>query len=222
MEQIINFGISEKTIVLILMLPVAATFIAFCRQIIGIRGFGIYIASIAAFAFVETQLKYGIVIFLVVLIAGTLMRFLVRNIRILYMPRMAIVLTGVSFSVFLMFILGSYLKIEGLQVISIFPILITILLVERFVADQIERGQRMAIYMTIETLILAIISYYLINWVWLEKILLLHPLLLLLVFLIFDFLLGKQTGFRLTEYFRFQELMEYLGIKEKNRKEIEK
>lgn len=217
-ERIIDFGVSEKTIVLILMIPVVATFIALTRQIIGIRGFGIYITSIAAFSFVETKLKYGIAIFLVVLAVGTLMRFLVRKIRILYLPRMAIVLTGVSFAVFLMFLLGSYFKIEGLPIVSIFPILITALLVERFVAAQIERGPKIAIYMTLETLVLAIVSYFIINWVWLEKTILLHPLSLFLVLFIFNLLLGRWAGFRFTEYFRFQELLEYLEIKEKNKK----
>jgi hypothetical protein len=216
-EQIVNFGVSEGTIALILMLPVVATFIAFCRQIIGIRGFGIYITLIIAFAFVATKLKYGLVIFFVVILAGTLMRLLFQKVRILYLPRMAIVLSGVALAVFLMFLLGSYLNIEGLQIISIFPILIMTLVVERFVAAQIGRGLKTAVFITLETLILAIVSYYIINSTWIQQVLLEWPISSILVLFLFNFALGKWTGFRITEYFRFKELAGYLEMAQKKK-----
>lgn len=209
-QQIINFGVSEGTLALILMLPVVATFIAFCRQIIGIRGLGIYITLIIAYAFVVTRLKYGLVIFLVVIITGSLARLLIKKIRLSYLPRMAMILATVAFAIFLMFLLGSYFNIEGLQIISIFPILIMILMVERFVAVQIERGQRMAIFLTLETLFLALVAYFIINWSWLQQVLLRYPIRSFLILFFFNLLLGKWTGLRVTEYFRFKELMEYL------------
>jgi hypothetical protein len=209
-QQIVNFGVPESTVALILMLPVVATFITFCRQIIGIRGFGIYITLIVAFALVATGLKYGLIIFFVVVSVGTLLRFLIRKIRILYLPRMAIILTGVTLAVFLMFLLGSYLNTEGLQMISIFPILITTLIVERFVAAQIERGAKAAILLTIETLILAVVSYFIINWAGLQQLILSFPLVAILILFLINFALGKWTGLRITEYFRFQELRDYL------------
>jgi hypothetical protein len=216
-QQIINFGVSQNTIALILMLPVVATFIAFARQVIGIRGFGIYITLIVAFAFVATQLKYGFVAFLVVVLAGTFFRILFKRIKILYLPRMAIILTGVSFAVFLMFALGSYLDVKGLQVISIFPILITTLIVERLVAAQIERGPKVAVFMTAETLILAVISFYIINWPSLQGILLQFPFIAFAILIGVNYGLGKWTGLRITEYFRFRELLEYMEISSKKK-----
>lgn len=209
-QQIVSFGVSEQTIALVLMLPVVATFIAAARQIIGIRGFGIYITLILAYAFVATELKYGILIFFVVILAGTFFRVLMKKIRILYLPRMAMILTGVTFAVFLLFLLGSYFKLEGLYVISIFPILVMTLIVERFVSAQIERGDKAAILMTIETLALAIISYFIINWGFLQQILLSFSLLLIFFIFLFNYILGRWTGLRLSEYFRFRELLEYL------------
>ncbi len=209
-EQIIHFGVSENTIILVLMLPVVATFITFCRQIIGIRGFGIYITLLIAFAFVAAKLKYGLIIFLVVLLTGTLLRFLIKKIRILYLPRMAIILTGVTLVIFLMFALGSYLQIKGLQIISIFPILVMMLAVERFVSAQIERGAKIAILMTFETFILAIISYFIITFQPLQKVLLNFPIPTILISFLINFFLGKWTGLRFTEYLRFQELRRYL------------
>jgi hypothetical protein len=209
-QQIVGFGVSEQTIALVLMLPVVATFIAAARQIIGIRGFGIYITLILAYAFVATELKYGILIFFVVILAGTFFRILMKKIRILYLPRMAMILTGVTFAVFLLFLLGSYFKLEGLYVISIFPILVMTLIVERFVSAQIERGAKAAILMTVETLALAIISYFIINWGLLQQIILSFSLLAIFFIFLLNYILGRWTGLRLSEYFRFRELLEYL------------
>jgi hypothetical protein len=156
------------------------------------------------------MLKYGLVIFLVVIITGSLARLLIKKIRLSYLPRMAMILTIVAFAIFLMFLLGSYFNIEGLQIISIFPILIMVLMVERFVAVQIERGQRMAIFLTLETLFLALIAYFIIDWSWLQQVLLKYPIRSFLILFFFNLLLGKWTGLRVTEYFRFKELMEYL------------
>lgn len=216
-QQIVNFGVSEVTIALILMLPIVATFITFARQVIGIRGFGIYITLIIAFAFVATQLKYGLVIFFVVVLSGTFFRLLIKKMRILYLPRMAIILTGVTLDVFLMFFFGSYFKIKGLQLISIFPILITTLIVERFVSAQIERDFKTAVLMTIETLILAIISYFIINWSFLQQLLLNFSLFALALVLLFNYILGRWTGLRVSEYFRFRELLEYLEMSSKKK-----
>lgn len=216
-QQIVNFGIPESTIALVLMLPIVATFIAFARQVIGIRGFGIYITLIIAFAFVATQLKYGLVIFFVVVLSGTIFRLLIKKLRILYLPRMAIILTGVTIAVFLMFFFGSYLKIEGLQAISIFPILITTLIVERFVSAQIERDFKTAVFMTLETLILAIMSYFIISWETLQHLVLNFSLLVLSFLLLVNYFLGRWTGLRISEYFRFRELLEYLEMSSKKK-----
>ncbi|MDD3735370.1 MAG: 7TM domain-containing protein [Candidatus Pacebacteria bacterium] len=206
-SQLINFGVPVETLVLLLMVPITLTFIAFCRQVIGVRGFGIFPPLILTFAFVETKLKYGIVIFFVTIITGTVVRFLLRKLRITYLPRMAIILTFVSLSVFLVFFVGSYFNIGGLRVISIFPILVMILLCERFISAQMERGPRMAIILTVETLILAIISYFIIEWSWLQNILLSWPILSFVFAIIINFALGRWTGLRFSEYFRFKELL---------------
>jgi len=217
-EQIANFGVPEITVALILMLPVVATFTTFCRQIIGIRGFGIYITLIIAFTFLETELKYGLVIFFVVILAGTLTRLMMKKIRIAYLPRMALVLTSVVLAIFLMFLAGSYLEIVGLLSLSIFPILIMTLVVERFVSAQIEKGDKTAVIMTLETLILAVISYYIINWLWLQQILLHWPILSLFLLFLINLVLGRWTGLRITEYLRFRELMKYLEVPQKKKK----
>lgn len=210
-SPIINFflnqGVPLDTVILILMLPIIATFIAFLRQVIGIKAFGIYTPLIITFAFLATNgIKYGIVIFLTVTFIGMLMRFVLKPFRLLYLPRVAIMLSAVAIFILAMLALGGAMKRTGLASVSIFPILIMITIVEKFVAVQIEKGNKTAIFLTFETLVISVVGYYIAGWESLRAILVSSPWLVLLTIPI-NIFLGKWTGMRISEYFRFKEII---------------
>ena len=201
-------GVPEETVILILMLPIVATIIAFARQVIGIKGFGIYTSLIIVFAFLSTGLKYGLAIFVVVLITGTLMRFVVRRFRLLYLPRMAIVLTLVALVIIIMFLGAAFFEKTGFLKVSIFPILIIITLVEKFIAAQIEKGNRTAVILSLETIALSILCYFIAGWPWLKELIYFRPEWIFLTVVI-NIFLGKWAGLRLSEYFRFREVIKH-------------
>lgn len=203
---LINKGVAQNTIFLILVLPIIATIISFARQIIGVKAFGIYVPSIIALTFLEVNLRWGLFIFLILLLAGTLMRLIARKLKLLYMPRMAIVLTLVSLTIFAMFCAGGYFEKTGLLSISIFPIIIMIILTEKFIEVQIEKGNKEAIWLTLETLALSVISYFIVSWETFKTIILAYPELVLLT-IVLNLLFGRFTGLRVFEYFRFRKLL---------------
>jgi len=211
-QYMINQGVPQETIVLLLMLPIVATIIAFARQIIGIKGFGIYTPLIIAFAFLVTGLKYGLAFFMVILLVGTLMRLLVKKFRLLYLPRMAIVLIMVALAILILFLIGAYTEQKGLILAPVFAILIMITLVEKFVVAQIEQGARGAIILTTETLILSIICYWIASWSWLQNLALFYPIWIILISIVINIFLGKWTGLRLSEYFRFREVIKHAEL----------
>lgn len=211
-------GVPRETIVLLLMLPVIATVIAFARQVIGIRGFGIYTPLILSFALLTTGLKYGLTFFAVILATGTLARFVVKRFRLLYLPRIAIVLIAVAIATLAVFLGGAYSGKTGIMNISIFAILIMITLVEKFITAQIERGADKAITLTIETLLLSIICYWIISRPWLQNMTLSFPLTVVLGSIIINIVLGKWTGLRFSEYFRFKEVIKHVELPEEKQK----
>jgi len=213
----INQGIPQETVILLLMLPIAATIIAFARQIIGIKGFGIYTPLIISFAFSATGLKYGLAFFITILLVGTSMRLLAKRFRLLYLPRMAIVLTTVAIAILALFSLGAYAGRTGLITASIFAILIMITLVEKFVAAQIERGAKKAIILTIETLALSVICYFVAGWLWLQNMVFVYPLWFILGSIVINIALGKWTGLRLSEFLRFREAIKRVELPERKR-----
>jgi len=200
-------GIPLDTLVLVLILPIIVTVIAFFRQVVGIKAFGIYTPAIITFAFLATnQIKYGILIFVTVIAAGTFVRYLLKQFRLLYLPRVAIMITIVGFSILLLLFVGGTYNRTGLASVSIFPILIMITLVEKFVAVQIEKGGRAAIVLSVETLVISVIGYYIASWPALIGFVLAYPWISLFTIPI-NIFLGKWTGLRISEYFRFRQIL---------------
>jgi hypothetical protein len=210
----VNNGVSLNTIYLILILPVIATLIAFARQVIGVKAFGIYAPSLVAVSFLATGLKYGIAIFASVLIIGTLGRLLARKIKLMYLPRMAIVLTLVSLSILAWLAVGAYFNKVGLIAISIYPILIMVIITEKFVAVQIEKGSAIALQLIAETLVLSVACYFLAYWESFRMLILGYPEVILLTFII-NLILGRWAGLRLIELYRFRKVIDNVELAEK-------
>ncbi|MFA7318981.1 MAG: 7TM domain-containing protein [Parcubacteria group bacterium] len=206
----IQKGLPFETVILLLMLPIIATFIALLRQVVGVKAFGIYTPLIVTFAFLATNgLKYGITIFISVIVTGMLMRFILKPFRLLYLPRVAIMLTAVAILTLGVLTLGGDLHRTGLAAVSIFPILIMITIVEKFVAVQIEKGTRVAILLATETLFISIIGFFIASSETLIRLIASAPWLILITVPI-NVAIGKWTGLRLSEYLRFKEIIKHL------------
>lgn len=208
-QFIVDQNVPAQTMALLLLLPVVATLAAFFRQVVGIKAFGIYTPSIITFAllaFDPNGLKYGIAIFVSVIFIGMVTRYVLRRFRLLYLPRVAITLSVISFCMLGILIIGGSLNRTGLAGVSIFPLLIMITITEKFVAVQLEKGTRAALVLAIETLAISLVGYALISWPAFVLFILAYPWTVLLTIPL-NVLLGKWTGLRLTEYARFLNVL---------------
>ncbi|PIW36709.1 MAG: hypothetical protein COW24_04055 [Candidatus Kerfeldbacteria bacterium CG15_BIG_FIL_POST_REV_8_21_14_020_45_12] len=214
MNYMINKGVPVNSLYLILMLPLMATVIAAGRQLVGIKAFGIFAPTVIALTFLATGLKYGITVFAAIIVLGTLGRLLARKFRVLYLPRMALVLSFLALAIFFMFLLGAVLGKTGFITISIFPILIMTVLTEHFVSVQVEQGYKTAVKLTLETLALSVIGFFIGDWTLFKTTILAYPELILLT-LLFNYFMGKFSGLRLMEYIRFHKVLKQMKHGEK-------
>lgn len=205
---LVNKGVPINSITLILMLPVIATILSFTRQVIGIKAFGIITPAMTALSFLVIGLFYGLIVFGAVVASGTLTRLVLRKLQLLYLPRMALVLTSVSLAILLLLGLGVAGGGKGILSFSIFPVLILTLLAEEFISVQFSSGARQAFIITALTLILSISCYFIVSWQLLRATILSYPEVILLTIPV-NILIGRFTGLRLTEYFRFRRLLRF-------------
>lgn len=210
----INQGVPQQTIVYILMYPVILTVIAAARQVVGIKAFGIYTPSIIAVALLATTLKYGLAIFIVILAVALAMRFLLKEFQLLYMSRTAIMLSVVALSVLTFLAIGGSFQRTGLASVSIFPLLIMITIVEKFVIVQMEKGFRTAFVLALETMFLAAICYFLVKWEAFQTLVLNYPVIVVVI-VVLNIALGKWTGLRLSEYYRFRDVIDHVELPRK-------
>ncbi|MCA9387620.1 MAG: PKD domain-containing protein [Candidatus Andersenbacteria bacterium] len=199
----INRGVAVENILLLLMLPIIATIVAIARQVFGVKTFGIYTPSIITLAFVVTGLRLGLAVFIIVLIVATAMRYIMRWFRLSYMPRMAIVLTVVAATIFFVLLAGALSGRTSVILLSIFPVLVLVMLTERFVTAQAEKGLGPAVLLSVETMLVAVAAYLLVTWPSFRTFILAYPEVILLT-LVLNAAAGKWTGLRVSEYFRFR------------------
>jgi len=202
-------GVPANTIVLLLLLPIMTFVIAFSRNVVGIRGFGIFLPAALSVVFVATGPIIGIGLFLIIVLVSTLVRLTLRklNIKLQYLPRMSFILWAVVVGVLGILFLAPVLKFSALSNVSIFAVLIIVLLSEDFTRVQLGKSVRTALNLTFETLLLSLISFFFLTLKPLQEYVLLNPEVSLIGIAALDLLLGQYTGLRIMEFYRFRKLI---------------
>jgi len=206
-SQAIASGVSEKTIILFLLLPLVASLVAAARHLIGFRGFGILIPTAIALAFFAMGIGTGILVFLAILLVASIARRVLRKLRLHYLPRMALLLWFVAMAVLVLILISPYFGLGQLTAVSIFPVLILILSAEEFISVQIGKSLWEASRLTIETFIIALVGYVIFNFHPLQELAFKQPHWVILIPLALNLLVGRFTGLRLLEYRRFRRLL---------------
>ena len=207
-NYLLSHGVSGQTVILLLMLPVIATIFAFLKQIIGITSFGLYTPSIVTLSFLALGWMEGLLFLLFILVTGYITRSLMRRWRLLYIPKVAIILTTVSLTLLLLVGLGTFTGLTFTRE-TIFILLILSTLAENFLNLKTEEGWWSAILGVGETVLGALLCVVIVQWQPLQAFVLAYPEVILLTLVINAFL-GRWTGLRLMEYFRFREVFKHL------------
>jgi len=195
-----------ETIKLLLLLPFAATVVAIFRNIVGIRTYGIFGPAILSIAFLSCGLPVGLMIFATLLFAGTSSRYLIGKFSLMVVPRMAVVITSACLVMAWLIILGLRFGYTSFAQISFFPLVITSAIIENFMRTMEEKGIFEALKNCTSTLIVAMVCFAVVSSSALQATVILHPEILT-VLLGLNILIGRWKGLRLTEYFRFSELI---------------
>jgi hypothetical protein len=205
----VNAGVPPNTIVLLLLLPGVAALIAAARHLVGIRGFGIFLPAALSVVFVATGPVVGIGLFLVIVFVSTASRIILRRtkVKLQYLPRMALMLLLVVLGILVVLFSAPIIREPDIANVSIFPVLVLVLLAEDFSRVQLGKSARVAVNLTTETLILALVSYIFLTLTVVQQFALLKPEIFILSVGVIDVLMGKYVGLRLMELWRFKKLI---------------
>jgi hypothetical protein len=188
-----------------LLIPLGAFLLVILRNVIGIKTFGTFMPVLIALAFRETQLLWGVALFTLIVALGLAMRFYLEQLKLLLVPRLAAVLIVVVLLMAGISIISNQLGLERGLSIALFPMVILTMTIERMSIVWDERGPAEAIHQGLGSLAAATLVYLVMSNHFVAHLIFVFPELLLLV-LAMTLLLGRYSGYRLFELFRFKVL----------------
>lgn len=196
---------SQAVYGVLLSVPLGALMVVILRNIVGVQTFGTFMPVLIALAFRETRLLWGVLLFSVLVAIGLLFRFYMERLRLLLVPRLASVLIIVVLIMLVFSLLSYQLDFDiGLSV-GLFPMVIMTMTIERMSIVWEERGPSDAIRQGGGSLLVAAICYLTMELDIVEHLVFVFPELLLVVLAV-TLLLGRYTGYRLSELLRFREM----------------
>ena len=193
----------------LLMIPVGGLMIAFLRQVVGVKTFGTFMPVLVALAFRETGLIAGLLLFMLVVGLGLVIRNYFDQLKLLLVPRLTAVLTVVVIVLGLLAMLTHQVGLVVGLSISLFPIVILTMTIERMTLMWEEYGSREALKVGFSSLFAAVLAFFAMNNETLGHLVFAFPELLLVV-LALAMLLGRYNHYKLTEYVRFRQLQRSL------------
>ena len=202
----LDLPVATQAVYQILMLvPVGGLIVVILRNVVGFATFGTFMPILVALAFRETQLLWGTLLFTFIVGIGLAVRRLLERMKLLLVPRIAVMLTMVVF-ILAMTTLAAYgAGVERGLSVALFPIVIMTMMIERMSIVWEESGIRTALQQAAGSLAVAAIAYLAFSIELVQHLTFVFPELLLVV-LAAMLLLGRYSGYRLSELWRFRSL----------------
>jgi hypothetical protein len=190
----------------LLLLPVAALIVCIFRNVIGIVTFGTFAPALLGLAFRDVASLPGILVFLLILLVGWLMRRVLNRYHLLQVPRIALLLTLVVTVLLVVIVLANHFSMPATRYISLFPMIILTGMIERFWTLEEEDGTVASFKRLLTTLGVSAILALILSIPALSRQLFRYPETLGLVMAAL-LLIGRYTGYRLSELFRFRDFL---------------
>lgn len=189
----------------LLLIPVAALVVVFMRIVVGLSTSGTFMPILIALALIQTTLLVGLAIFLAVVGVGLWIRSYLSHMNLLLVSRVASVVIVVILLMAAIAIVSYKLGIDQALTVTFFPTIILAWTIERMSILWEEEGGHEVFIQGGGSLMVAVLAYLVMSNRYIEHLTFNFPELLLTLLGVI-LLLGKYTGYRLSELYRFREM----------------
>lgn len=195
----------QRTLALLLLAPVGALVTTIFRNLIGVQTFGTFTPILIALSFVHADWRTGLMVLLIVVIIGLAGRASLNSLKLLTVPRLSVVLTLVVLCLTMAISLLDYFRLTPAAQAVLLPMVILTMTVERFHISAEEDGFGCALKVLVGTLAVAFCSFAVLRLEGLGELLLSFPEGEFIIAAVL-ILIGRYTGYRLTELWRFRDI----------------
>ncbi|MFT7129632.1 MAG: hypothetical protein ACI89U_001749 [Gammaproteobacteria bacterium] len=193
----------------LLLIPVAALVVVFMRVFVGLSTSGTFMPILIALALIQTTLLVGLAIFLLVVGVGLWIRSYLSHMNLLLVSRVASIVIVVILLMAVIAILSYKLGIDQALNVTFFPTIILAWTIERMSILWEEEGGHEVLVQGGGSLIVAVLAYLVLANHYVEHLTFNFPELLITLLGVI-LLMGKYTGYRLSELYRFREMKRQL------------
>jgi hypothetical protein len=210
-QQLMKFALTslpldtQQVYRVILMVPLGVLILVVMRNVIGFVTFGTFMPVLIALALRETTLVWGLALFTLIIGAGLLVRAYLGHLQLLVVPRLACILIVVILLITAFSVIAHALGIDRGLAVALFPLVIMTMTIERMSIVWDESGPGAALKQGFGSLAVAAICYVAMSAEFVESLLFIYPEILLVVLGI-TVALGRYSGYRLVDLWRFREL----------------
>ncbi len=196
----------QELVRFLLLLPVAALIVCLFRNVIGLPSFGTFAPALLGLAFREFHSMPGLLVFVSIVLAGWLMRRVLNHYHLLQVPRTAFLLSLVVVLLLGLILLANFRSLSATKYVSIFPMVILTGMIERFWTQETEDGTSASFRTLLTTMVIAATIALVLSFHGLVNYLFCYPETIGVIMAL-QLLLGRYTGYRLSELFRFRDFV---------------
>jgi hypothetical protein len=197
----------QRLVEFLLLLPIAALIVCIFRNLIGIGSFGTFAPALLGLAFRDVGSLPGFVVIVVVVLLGWGMRRLLDRYHLLQVPRSAFLLSLVVAMLVACVLLANHAHLPTTRYISLVPLVILTGMIERFWTLEAEDGAGVSFRTLLATLLIAASIGLFLSLHAVARHMFRYPETLGLV-MAAQLLIGRYTGYRLLELYRFRDFLD--------------
>ena len=189
----------------LLLIPVAALVVVIMRLLVGIKTSGTFMPVLIALAFLQTTLLPGLSLFLILVSVGLYIRSWLSYMNLLLVSRISAVIIVVILMMAATAIISYKMGLDRALTVTFFPTIILAWTIERMSILWEEEGVHEVLVQGSGSLLVAVLAYLLMSNRLVEHLTFNFPELILSLLGII-LVLGRYTGYRLSELYRFRDL----------------
>jgi hypothetical protein len=194
----------------LLLLPIAALIICLFRNLVGVNSFGTFAPALIGMAFRDLRSLPGILVFVSLVLIGWGMRRVLDRYHLQQVPRTALLLTLVVAVLLVAILLANFQHVAVTRYFSLFPMVILTGMIERFWTLETEDGTTSSFRTLLGTLFIAASISLFLSLHAVVNHLCRYPETLGLI-MAAQLLIGRYTGYRLSELLRFRDFVTRRG-----------
>jgi hypothetical protein len=198
----------QRLVEFLLLLPVAALIVCIYRNIIGLHSFGTFAPALVGLAFRDLHSLPGMLVFVCIVLIGWMMRRVLDYYRLLQVPRTAFLLSLVVIVLVGAIIAANYQSppVPATQYVSLFPMVILTGMIERFWTLETEDCTTSSFRTLLGTMLIAASIGLFLSLRAVINHMFRFPETLGMIMAL-QLLIGRYTGYRLSEVFRFRDFI---------------